>query len=324
MKKITVNRLLILIVVLGLVFLLSTETQAGTAYTFYVPMVQKGHTIHLGTATYSGFLKDTLYEQVLEQTFNTVAPEVGGTYVHVYGGELYPAQGWDDMDYIADYADYHHLRLIYHNLRWWYPANDATAHPNTWTEISAWITEAMTRYPQITDWIVVNEGYDRLGNETVPYVAESYQLARMISPTATLWYNGLFIEPAEQAAVLALIDAGYVDKVGVQGHFDLNSNLSILDNFLHELDARGITWEITELDITIPGNDAYWLNRQAEKYSEVYRFALEHNALAITFWEFTDKYNWLSNGDLYTLYASPFDANISPKPAWFVFDSGDY
>lgn len=321
MKKYA-TRILIILVFIGFVFLLATnEGQGGTAYSVHVPMVYRTPTIPFGTATHPGFLKDAAYSRITNEHFSILVPEVAGMYWYVKGGDAYLAHGWADMDYIVSYAEENGHDLVYHALRWWYPTDDDTAHPHTWEEISLWITEATLRYPQITNWIIVNEGY-WLGTPDIPYIKESYSLARQLCPGDVLWYNGILTEITEQRIALELIDDDYVDKIGIQAHLDANSDLSVYDWFLAELVERGTPWAITELDIAIPDTTEYWVYLQAAKYSEVRTMATEYGAASITFWEFTDKYNWISNGDLYSYYAAPYDFEMQPKPAWYAI-AGD-
>ena len=156
MKRYT-TRILIALVFIGLVFLLVTsEGRGDTAYSVHIPMVSRSHSIELGTAVADVYMWDDRYNEFLAENFDRITPEVEGGYWYVYGLH----NGWQPMDAIVQVAEENNQEVFYHCLRWWWE----TQPP----DIRIWITEAMTRYPTITDWVVVNEGWGYC-NQTIPH-----------------------------------------------------------------------------------------------------------------------------------------------------------
>jgi GH35 family endo-1,4-beta-xylanase len=298
----TVNRILIALVLLGIVFLLLTANPGSSSdiHTVYAPFITNTERLHFGTATSSHHIDIVEYEVVLLGNFDVIVPEFEGNYYWI------AEYGWANIDKLVAYSEAHNLEFHYHTVFWiWYPAQPP--------DPMAWLHEAMTRYPQIIHWIVVNEGYDYYGNPLLPYIDEAFIEARAVRPDAVLWYNGILTTAAEQEQAKRLVELGLADAIGVQCHLDLQSDLSVYDDFLGWLQQRGVTWRVTELDVSLPAYTTEYLSAQAHKFSEVYAMVRRYGGHSITFWEFTDKYNWLQR------WGTPFDYYFNPKPAWEVF-----
>jgi endo-1,4-beta-xylanase len=237
--------------------------------------------------------------------YQRIAPENAGIYFFV---QLY---GWYAMDEIYRYAESNQKELLYHPLRWWYGEQPA--------DYQAWIIEAMTRYPGINDWVVVNEGWDYNGcNPTVPFIEESFQLARSVRPGATLWYNGLLFSQCEQELAIGLVQDGLADAIGVQMHHSLDTDLDLYRPLLSWLEDNGVQWAITELDVIIPAYTPSYLGLQAEAYGKAVDLYLEYSGAWITTWGVSDNHSWLSWN-----YPLPFDSSYQPKPAWAALFGGE-
>ena len=141
--------------------------------TTYLPLLTNAHSIELGTAVSNLYIGDTRYNQILAANFERITPEIEGGYWWIYGR----GNGWGWMDNIVEIAEANDQEILYHNLRWWWEAQPP--------DIRVWITEAMTRYPMITDWVVVNEGWGYC-NQTIPLIDESFVIAREVRPDCSL------------------------------------------------------------------------------------------------------------------------------------------
>ena len=130
-----------------------------------LPMVYKYRSsLPLGAAVYSGALANRDYLSTLAN-YQQITPEVEGGYWWVC------EHGWGGMDKLSEYARSNGLDIFYHCLRWWLDKQPP--------DIGAWITEAMRRYPGVSDWVVVNEGYNCwTGEPTIPAIEESYYIAQ--------------------------------------------------------------------------------------------------------------------------------------------------
>lgn len=209
------------------------------------------------------------------------------------------------MDTIVEYANKRGLPVFYHCLSWSFLDQPA--------DYNAWIVEAMTRYPSITDWVVVNEDYPD------PDIVEKFQLARRTRPDTRLWYNGLFYDEAERIAAIRLVKEGLADAIGVQMHINLYPDMSIYTPLLEWLQANDVPWRITELDVSIPSPTPEFLSLQADVYELAMALCARYECEAVTVWGIADGVsNWLTLS-----YPLPFDGDYNPKPAWRVLYGGE-
>jgi GH35 family endo-1,4-beta-xylanase len=287
-------------------------------HTIYIPFVVGAERVPLGSAIHPGFMWDKRYVETLGNSYERVTPEVAGGYWWIVGSATdpaYPPHGWADMDATYQYALSNGKAIHSYPLRWWFP--NAIIQPR---DITAWITEVMTRYPLIVDWIVVNEGWTHYGycTYTIPLIDESYQIARSVRPDARLWYNGLLFTSGEQQQAIRLVELGLADVIGIQMHNNLDTDYATYTPLLEWIRDNDVPWQITELDISIPTNTPDMLQRQAEAYAEVYQLCLEYNCEAITMWGVGDNVSWL-----YAYFPLPFDREYLPKPAWFVLSANE-
>ena len=179
-------------------------------------------------------------------------------------------------------------------------------------DIRIWITEAMTRYPTITDWVVVNEGWGYC-NQTIPLIDESFVIAREVRPDARLWYNGLLTDTCEQEQAIRLVQLGYADAIGIQMHLNLYSDLTVFIPLLEWLTFNNIPWAITEIDIIIPVYNDYYTNLQTEMYGRVIELFLRYNGEFFSMWGVSDAVSWQASN-----FPLPIDLNYIPKPSWFL------
>jgi GH35 family endo-1,4-beta-xylanase len=272
----------------------------------------------LGTCTHPSYLLDERHWQILVDDYQMITPEVAGGYWWVYGGPISgEGHGWDDMDWLVQWAANNGKQMHYHCLRWWW--EDQPADP------LGWIEEAMRRYPGIMEWIVVNEGWCYTG-ATIPLIDESYIKAREIAnklaeereegedaPKRRLWYNGLFIRENENEEVKRLVEMGLVDAVGIQMHIDLNEDFDIFIPFLWWLKKNGVPWRISEMDVAIPDMSDANLAAQAGQYARSVDLLGEFGGESHSTWGPSDDRSWLAKS-----FPTPRDIYVQPKPAWEV------
>ena len=213
------------------------------------------------------------------------------------------------MDTIVQIAEENEQEILYHCLRWWWEAQPP--------DIRIWITEAMTRYPTITDWVVVNEGWGYC-NQTIPLIDESFIIAREVRPDARLWYNGLLTDTCEQEQAIRLVQLGYADAIGIQMHLNLDADLDVFRPLLDWLQANNVAWAITELDVIVPVDNAYYRALQADIYGQVVELFLEYGGEFISMWGVSDAVSWQASN-----YPLPIDVNYLFKPAWYMLAGGE-
>jgi len=269
------------------------------------PMVmRKWRGMPLGTCTHPSYLADVRHWQILVDDYQMITPEVAGGYWWVYGSTFGGPHGWGDMDALNAFAIEHQKIMHYHCLRWWWEDQP--------TDPLAWIEEAMRRYPNITEWIVVNEGWWD-ADPTIPLIDESYIWARQVRPDARLWYNGLFLKEKEQTEVKRLVEMELVDAVGIQFHIDLDEDFEIFLPFLEWLRANGVPWRISEMDVAICDMSDANLAAQAGQYARSVDLLGEFNGESHSTWGPSDDRSWLAKS-----FPTPRDIYVQPKPAWEV------
>jgi endo-1,4-beta-xylanase len=249
-----------------------------------------------GCATDPGFLADPAYAEIVRKHYQIIVPEVCGKY------STYVKIGWTDMDKLVAWALANDKRLHYHTLLWW-----DLVPPDP----EAWITEALTRYPMILDWDVVNEGYYPSGAIHIPGIEDAFEIVRRVRPEVTRWYNGILRDAGEQEAVLRLVQSGLVQEVGFQMHLGFDSSLECYIPLLQQLKAMGVPWAVSELDVMILGDTADWLVVQADKYRQVREMCRTFGARELRMWGVTDNTSWRE-----PYYPLPWDCYCQAKPAW--------
>ena len=202
---------------------------------------------------------------------------------------------------------------------------------------------------RIDIWDVVNEAIEDDGTYrnsywnramTGEYILKAFREAHAVDPNATLIYNDYGIESnfAKFETVKGLLNwmqwAGVkVDGLGWQLHI-ANPDDVLSDNFpleqrMNEISNMGLKNYVTELDIRIPNNSNYWLERQKQAYKKVAEIFLRNSTRGEYFqtWDLSDQYTWYdqnnnqSDPEGRTDHPLPFDRNNNKKPAfWGLYE----
>ena len=171
-----------------------------------------------------------------------------------------------------------------------------------------------------------NYWYETIGDDFVYYAfkyareyAEEYQ---------ALYYNDYAYDYDTNNCKFALntllkdaIAEELIDGVGIQGHLDAN-NFS-LDSVITDaqmIKEKGLKCQITELDITVNGNNESAFNTQKDAFKRLATRVLQSNAEgktdidAVVFWGVKDDQSWKRNQ-----YPLMFNNNYGKKPAYYGF-----
>jgi endo-1,4-beta-xylanase len=196
-------------------------------------------------------------------------------------------------------------------------------------------TEAGHFRGQIWAWDVVNEAIDDNGNLRddiwsralgESYIADAFRWAHQADPKAILFYNDYNLESfgKKSDAVYNLIkrlraQGVPIQGVGFQGHLDTQYPFpnDMLQN-MRRFSALGLDTAVTEADVrsVLPIEPAE-VNAQAQGFSLMLQSCLlVRSCISYTLWGFTDKYNWVPGVFKGEGYATPFDENFKPKPAY--------
>ncbi|MBP3362134.1 MAG: endo-1,4-beta-xylanase [Clostridia bacterium] len=177
------------------------------------------------------------------------------------------------------------------------------------------------------------------------YGRYAFMYAHEADPEAELRYNDYGEQDASKAKavvsyVKSLVDpedlkTSYVDKIGVQSHYDIESDIATIKSSLDKYVATGHDLDITELDIkaytskqrdnkkaiyengipkSVEYKQAKLLGELFDKYS-----ALSAHIDRVNFWTFTDLYAYANTeGFDHKEYAGIFDRKFAPKPQYYI------
>jgi endo-1,4-beta-xylanase len=155
------------------------------------------------------------------------------------------------------------------------------------------------------------------------YVLQAFTFARKYAPQGTqLYYNDYSIpyEPklsGIEDLVQGLMDAGLIDGVGFQCHYQLNSPIARqVENAMQYFVDKGLRLRVSEMDIPISANTPAEFKKQAQRYKDLMQVFLgfAQNLESVTVWGTTDDLSW--KADQYPLL---FDASLTPKPAFWAW-----
>jgi endo-1,4-beta-xylanase len=173
-------------------------------------------------------------------------------------------------------------------------------------------------------------------------IADAFRWARQADPHALLFYNDYNIggedgsnakSDAAFALVQQLLDDGVpIDGVGNQGHLDTQYgwNPQLLQQDIERYASIGLKVAITEADVRTFVNNAtdqvptdnLALFAQPFEFSEMMKAALAvPELISFTVWGFTDADSWVPGFFTGEGYATIYDVNLNPKPAYYALQS---
>lgn len=198
------------------------------------------------------------------------------------------------------------------------------------------IASAMSRYPCINTWDVVNEAFDErgrvkqniwtdaLGDE---YLTLAFDIAHGVNPDALLFYNDFALEHLgpKWEGILNWIrksraEGVPISGIGTQMHLTLGDTQApaALRTLCRDASAEGLLVHVTELDVRLRAPvTAEALSEQARLFRDVVTAcADEPNCRSVTIWGAADHFSWISG--FFPGYTSGtlFDDSFVPKPAF--------
>lgn len=255
---------------------------------------------------------------------------------------------WGTADYIVNKSLNNNVKVHGHVLAWhqqtpkwiWDKLSAATSEKESLDCLRTYITDVMTHYNgKCYSWDVVNEAIkdgltstasisdilrDSLWKKALgdDWVYEAFLIAKEIDPTAVLYYNDYGVEdPIKTEAVYTLVkdvndkykenyntDNNLIDGIGVQGHFNMGTNINMVRNMLEKFKELGVKVSISEMDIAYYGAELDpdgTLNeedeiKQAQKYAQLMQLFKEYGKSSesklierVSFWGTDDNTSWL-------------------------------
>ena len=182
-------------------------------------------------------------------------------------------------------------------------------------------------------------GADKSKDESgADYIEMAFRLAREADPNATLIYNETYMElfPYKLSGTVDMIkeindkwlsegnERLLIEAIGIQGHINLDANITDMEETLKHFINLGVKIHITEFDIqTIYEEESYEnaslpTQQRYEKQAEIYAKMMilfkkySKNIERVTFWGLSD-----NEGDSNCFY-SLFDANYNHRLSYFA------
>ena len=197
-------------------------------------------------------------------------------------------------------------------------------------------------YPGVVyAWDVVNEAVGDDGNyrtesmwyETYgdfSYITDAFTFARKYAEEGTKLvlndYNEYMAQKRDllYAKVVELHDAGILDGVGMQSHWDMDfPSVDLFETALEKYASiDGIEIQLTEIDMHNNDDSEEGLKKQAERYKEFFDVITKMkregtaNITSVTFWGLKDGESWLSGMKGETSYPLLFTDDMEKKPCY--------
>lgn len=254
---------------------------------------------------------------------------------------------WGRADYIVNKSLKNNVKVHGHVLAWhqqtpqwiWDKLNTASEDERL-ACLRTYITDVMTHYNEkCYSWDVVNEAIKDGLTSTAPisdilrdspwrtalgddWVYKAFLIAKKIDPDAVLYYNDYGVEdPIKTEAVYTLVkdvndkykrnnktNNNLIDGIGVQGHFNMGTNINMVRNMLEKFKELGVKVSISEMDIAYYGaelgSDGTLKKedeiKQAQKYAQLMQLFKEYGQSSesklierVSFWGTDDNTSWL-------------------------------
>jgi endo-1,4-beta-xylanase len=281
------------------------------------------------------------YAAVLGREFSMVTPENVMKWKYVERQE--GVEDYSQADQLVSFAQAHGQLVRGHTLVWfnalpaWLTEGDFT-DARLAAILERHVTDEVTHFRgEIYAWDVVNEPFEADGDWRATmwyqalgpdYVADALRWAHAADPAAALYINEYDAEAigprsdALYALVRQLVEEDVpIDGVGFQAHLDIADPFPAdLQSNLERFAALGVDVAITEADVRIPvpatpaglATQAGYFGRLVASCVAVPR------CRSFTVWGFTDRHSWVPSAYAHQGAATPFDANLAPKPAYFA------
>ena len=314
--------------------------------------------LRVGTAVIPFDLDNPAYAAVLASQFSVVTPgnEMKWQVVEPTQG-VFDWSGADRLVNFAEQNGQlvrGHTLLWHNQLPTWLTtgvSNGTITNSQLMDLLEAHIFTEVGRYKgRIWQWDVANEFFrdsnpsginpndfwvSHLGTGIIP---QAFRWARQADPVALLMYNDYNIagedgSNAKSDAVFAwvqqMLDQGVpIDGIGNQGHLDTQFGFPTrMQQDLERYASLGLKVAITEADVRtfVDGPTTQVPTNHLEFFAQPYEFdQMMKAALAVkecisfTCWGFGDADSWIPGFFKGEGYATLYDVNLNPKPAYFA------
>ncbi|KAL1491533.1 hypothetical protein ABEB36_012117 [Hypothenemus hampei] len=282
--------------------------------------------IYIGSALAPSHFTDAQYSTIAAEEFNSLTPENEMKWANVE-----PSKGkynYGPAEKLVEFAQQYDMIVRGHTLIWHQEVPDwvsVLSGDDLHEVMIDHITTLVTHFKgSIYAWDVLNEILDEDGsfrktiwynNFQTQYIADAFEAAAAADPDAKLYINDYSTEYSNNKSealynlVKELKSQGVpIHGVGFQTHSSVGKVPSDFASTLKKFTALGVEVAITELDIRLNGQSE---DAQTEAFVEVVKDCVSvSGCVGVTFWEFIDKYSWISEET-----PCPWDSNYQAKPA---------
>ncbi|MCM1474567.1 MAG: endo-1,4-beta-xylanase, partial [Muribaculaceae bacterium] len=164
------------------------------------------------------------------------------------------------------------------------------------------------------------------------FIKPAFEFAKKYAPEGTKLYYNDFNEymPQKTDAIIKMVeeinsDGHYIDGIGMQSHLDARSgsdafpSVNVYKKALDKFCETGLDVQVTELDVTVNGNDEESFKQQAQYYSDIMDaiVAQKDNISCVTFWGTTDDMSWRASK-----YPLLFNEDYTAKESFYSIIDG--
>jgi endo-1,4-beta-xylanase len=317
--------------------------------------------LHIGTAVIPFDLDNAGYASVLATQFSAVTPgnEMKWGVVEPAKG-VFDWSGADRLVSFAEQHDQlvrGHVLLWHNQLPAWLTTgvtNGTISNAQLADLLHQHITTEVSRYRgRIWQWDVANEFFTDSNPSVINpgdfwishlgpgIIADAFRWAHQADPRALLFYNDYNIagedgsnakSDAVYAFVKQLLAQGVpINGVGDQGHLDTQYGFPTqMTQDLQRFASLGLKVAITEADVRtfVDGPTTQVPTDHLATFAQPYEFSQMLDAclavpqcISFTVWGFSDADSWIPGFFTGEGYATPYDVNLQPKPAFFALQN---
>ena len=177
-----------------------------------------------------------------------------------------------------------------------------------------------------------NSPWVKVFGDNMSFIKPAFEFAKKYAPEGTKLYYNDFNEymPQKTDAIIKMVeeinsDGHYIDGIGMQSHLDARSgsdafpSVSVYKKALDKFCETGLDVQVTELDVTVNGNDKESFKQQAQYYSDIMDaiVAQKDNISCVTFWGTTDDMSWRASK-----YPLLFNEDYTAKESFYAIIDG--
>ncbi len=222
-----------------------------------------------------------------------------------------------------------YIKNVFEALEKEYPEIDFYAYD---VVNECWLDDGSARPAGTQEEASKNSPWIKVFGDNMSFIKPAFEFAKKYAPEGTKLYYNDFNEymPQKTDAIIKMVeeinsDGHYIDGIGMQSHLDARSgsdafpSVNVYKKALDKFCETGLDVQITELDVTVNGNDEESFKQQAQYYSDIMDtiVAQKDNISCVTFWGTTDDMSWRASK-----YPLLFNEDYTAKESFYSIIDG--